>query len=314
MNAFDLYRAFQNVDDDILQRSERMHRPSISRRIRAAAACLVLILAMSVYAEASGGSVSNFFAPLFGMGKTDLVDDIGVPVGVSASADGYTITAEAVIGDRYNIAVIYTLSREDGKPLPDKLMIDYDRKFRGSGGGWQGWEKHENDPSKMYLIESWSMGQPVLGRFWAVSFSDLAIPGEGSEKTVIAGGPWELNFTLRYKDTSRKLSTGKLRVSDSVGNEYQIDQITISQVGIHMKGYQFAPEFGSEPVMIHFTAALILKDGTVLPLEDHGGGGHFKQGDRKAKVNFRAMFDAPLNLEEIDAVLICGTEFKVDLS
>ncbi len=314
MNAFDLYCAFQNVDDDVLQRCQNVKRTSVAmKRVKAAAACLVLILGMAVTAEATTGSVSNLFAPLFGMAQTELVDDIGVPVGVSASADGYTITAEAVIGDRYNIAVVYTLSRDDGQPLPEGLRIDYEKKAGGPGGGWTGWEKNEEDPSKIYFIESWSLGQAIRGRFWAVSFSNLAIQGEGDEKAIIAEGPWELKFTLRYKDTSHKIPVNKLRVSDGFGNDYQINQIWISPVGIYMKGYQFDPEFGGEQIMIHFNVSIVMKDGTVIPLEDHGAGGHFTEGDKKAKANFRAMFNIPLSLEDIASLLICGTEYPVDL-
>lgn len=219
------------MDDDVLQRCQNVKRTSVAKkRVKAAAACLVLILGMAVTAEATTGSVSNLFAPLFGMAQTDLVDDIGVPVGVSASADGYTITAEAVIGDRYNIAVVYTLSRDDAQPLPEGLRIDYEKKAGGPGGGWTGWEKNEEDPSKIYFIESWSLGQAIRGRFWAASFSNLAIQGEGDEKTIIAEGPWELKFTLRYKDTSQKIPVNKLRVSDELGNDYQINQIWISPV------------------------------------------------------------------------------------
>lgn len=314
MNAFDLYSAFQNVDDDVLQRSQKVKRRSMAlKRVRAAAACLVLILGLAVTAEATTGSVSNLLAPLFGMAQTELVDDIGVPVGVSASADGYTITAEAVIGDRFNIAVVYTLSRDDGQPLPEGLRVDYEKKAGGPGGGSLSWMKNEQDPSKISVIESWSLGQAIRGRFWAVSFSNLAIRGEGDEKTIIVEGPWELKFTLRYKDTSQKIPVNKLRVGDDFGNDYQINQIWISPVGIYMKGYQFDPEFGGEQIMIHFNVSIVMKDGTVIPLEDHGAGGHFTEGDKKAKANFRAMFNTPLKLEDIDSLLICGTEYPVDL-
>lgn len=168
-------------------------------------------------------------------------------------------------------------------------------------------------PSKISVIESWSLGQAIRGRFWAVSFSNLAIQNDGDEKTIIAEGPWELKFTLRYKDTSQKIPVNKLHANDDFGNDYQINQIWISPVGIYMKGYQFDPEFGGEQIMIHFNVSIVMKDGTVIPLEDHGSGGHFREGDKKAEINFRAMFDTPLNLEEIDSLLICGTEYKVDL-
>lgn len=314
MNALDLYSAFQAVDDDVLERSQTKARnPVVWKRMKAIAACFLLILGMAITAEASTGSVSNLLAPLFGMAQTELVDDIGVPVGASATADGYTITAEAVIGDKYNVAVVYTLSRDDGQPLPDNLHIDYWKNQRGSGGGSGEWIRNENDPSKISYVEKWEMANPIAGRYWSVTFSNLAM---GDQRTVIAQGPWELSFTLRYKNTSQRISANKLRVSDDFGNEYQVNQIWISPIGIYMKGYQFDPEnkHGASYLVAHFDVSLVMKDGTVIPLEDHSAGGHFTIGDSKAKVHFQALFDSPLDLETIDSLLICGTELKVDLS
>ena len=317
MNALDLYGAFQAVDDDVLERSQTKTRNSAAlKRIIATAACFLLILGMAVTVEASTGAVSNLLAPLFGMAQTELVDDIGVPVGVSATADGYTITAEAVIGDKYNVAVVYTISRDDGQPLPDNLSIDRWSNIGRTGGGSGEWIRNESNPSKISYVEKWEMANPIAGRYWSVTFSNLAISGEGDQRTVIAQGPWELSFTLRYKNTSQRISANKLRVSDEFGNEYQVNQIWISPIGIYVKGYQFDPEnkHGASYLMAHFDVSLVMKDGTVIPLEDHSAGGHLIIGDSKAKVHFQALFDSPLDFETIYSLLICGTELKIDLS
>lgn len=40
----------------------------------------------------------------------------------SVTVNGYTLTADAVIGDRYNIANVYTLTRDDGQPSGERLF------------------------------------------------------------------------------------------------------------------------------------------------------------------------------------------------
>lgn len=53
------------------------------------------------------------------MEDQEIVDHMGKPRGASVSADGHTITADTIIGDRQNMAEAYTLGElqqwhEDG--------------------------------------------------------------------------------------------------------------------------------------------------------------------------------------------------------
>lgn len=60
------------------QNARPKRRPLRRMVILAAAAA---ILTMSVGAELSDGSVSNLLAPLYGNAQTELVDNVGRPVG-----------------------------------------------------------------------------------------------------------------------------------------------------------------------------------------------------------------------------------------
>ena len=85
------------------------------------AACIALVLSIALTAEATNGTVSNLLAPIFGGAQTEIVDDIGVPIGASTSVNGYTLTVDAIIGDRYSVMIAYTLSRDDGQPIPENI-------------------------------------------------------------------------------------------------------------------------------------------------------------------------------------------------
>ena len=113
------------IDDEIIQKVNKartVKNPKLKiRRWAALAACFVLILSMALTAEATNGTVSNLLAPLFGGAQTEIVDKIGVPIGASTSVNGYTLTADAIIGDRYSVMIAYTLTRDDGQPIPENI-------------------------------------------------------------------------------------------------------------------------------------------------------------------------------------------------
>ena len=80
-------------------------RPLRFRRFAAAGAAAALVLSLGV-AGATGalGSAGEAFAGLFGGGaaETEIIDQIGYPIGASATSNGVTITADAIVGDTYS--------------------------------------------------------------------------------------------------------------------------------------------------------------------------------------------------------------------
>ena len=95
------------------------HRRPV-RRMALVAAAAVLVLAMGT-AGATGilRSAVEVFSPLFGgaPAQTEIIDQIGYPVGASDTDNGVTVTADAVMGDAYNAVIVYTISRDDGTAL-----------------------------------------------------------------------------------------------------------------------------------------------------------------------------------------------------
>ena len=120
INREQLLDSLDQLDDELLLEADQARQQRPRRRLPrglTAAACVALVLLATLTVEAQSGAVSSLLAPLFGGTRTEIVDHIGSPIGASVSADGYTITADAIIGDRYNLAVVYTLTRDDGQPL-----------------------------------------------------------------------------------------------------------------------------------------------------------------------------------------------------
>lgn len=314
MNEDHLMDSFGRIDDEVIQkvnlaRGKRRKKPNIRRWI-SLAACFVLIVSAALTAEATNGTVSNLLAPLFGGAQTEIVDKIGVPIGASTSVNGYTLTADAIIGDRYSVLIAYTLTRDDGQPLPEN--IDYQhRKVWASGYGTR-MIIDDNNPSVAHFHERKRRNDILLGRIATVSFSNLIIDN-GEEDIVVAEGTWELTFTIRYPDATEKLPVKSFNVTDDGGRKFKVKEIMLSPVGIHLDLVFFEPD-ATGGVFKDFSMSLIMTDGTELPLPDGGGGGGWKEGDKEADVSYYANFDTPIPYEEIQSIVICGNTYELNHS
>lgn len=316
MNRDRIVDSLGNVNEKVLwkvasARKYRKPKRAMGRWI-AIAACLGMLCSAALTAEATSGSVSNLLIPLFGGAQTEIVDKIGVPIGASTSVNGYTLTADAIIGDRYNVATVYTLSREDGQPIPEGIGF---QKWRpglgGSGGGSLSWvQRDETNPSVAHFIEKIRRQAPLIGRMITSSFSTLVIPNGEGEDSIVAEGTWELTYTLRYPDSSEKLPVKNLLVTDKGGSNYKVKKILLSPVGVHFDLILYDPVFEARK-LTDFEVSLRLTDGTVLSL-DGGGGGQMTEGDKTMKLRYSAMFDTPISRENIEAIIICGTDFVLE--
>ena len=300
------------IDDEIISKVDRARtirkpKPQI-RRWAAMAACFALIISMALTAEATNGTVSNLLAPLFGGAQSEIVDKIGVPIGASASVNGYTLTMDAIIGDRYSVMVAYTLSRDDGQAIPEN--IDFSSKgFSGSGYSTK-ILIDENDPSIAHFHLRWHRNEPIIGRIVTATFTDLVIDN-GEDDIVIAEGTWQIKYTLRYPDSTEELPVKAFEVVDNGGRKYKVKEILLSPLGIHLDMVFYEPEYEGG-IFKDFSVSMIMTDGTELPLPDGGGGGHWTEGDKKADVDYYAEFDIPIPREDIKAIVICGTTYELN--
>ena len=108
------------------------------------------VLALTVTAGAAGAlkPAAEAFSGLFGIvtpAQTEVIDHIGYPIGASDTDNGITVTADAIMADRYSYAVVYSVVRADGSPLfeglEDPLTVQFDdwdlnvADFQGGGHG-----------------------------------------------------------------------------------------------------------------------------------------------------------------------------------
>ena len=299
-------------------------------KLAAVLAAVLALLLGTAGAELADGAVSNLLAPLYGGAQTELVDSIGHPVDASATVNGYTLTADAVIGDRHNIAVVFTLTRDDGQPIPEGLVFDdwesnaFELSPFGGGGGGNGSNKPDPEhPDRMQFTYQWTLSGPILLRNFKLNARNLYVYDEESEsRQVVAEGEWNLSFTLRYRDATVSVPVDSLTVTGPEGDEFEIKKLELSPVGLHIDAVAPNAYFGLGPddppdpyasVMPGFQVLLRLADGTEVDTNRHcnvSGGG--SSDAATIKTTYDSFFDSPIPLEDIEAVVICGTEVPIE--
>ena len=332
MKALTFYQMLGEADEEMVADAHsRRKRRGHFRVLPLLAAALALLLMGAT--EATRGSVSNLFAPLYGSNRTEIVNGVGRPVSASATADGYTITAEAVIGDRHTFAIIYTLTRDDGAPIPDYIAFDdwSNSLLLGSVGGIRGAVEAEGLPANQKrLMEQWELGTPMLWRHAHITFSGLrrqAENGTPCNGPLLAAGPWELDFSLRYTDATRNVSIPKnMVVTDENGRQYAISKVQISPFGIHVDLTTPNPSAGyanyeayraagrpdeDQEYLPDFTIALKMRDGFESPRLGKSVASRSTFGEPSQKSSVNAHFDVPVLPEEVEAVVLCGTEVPI---
>ena len=315
------------------RRTERRTRRPLLRTALIAA-CLTAALAVTAGATGVLKSAAEAFAPIFGgsAAQTEIIDKIGYPVGASDTDNGVTITADAVLGDRYNAAIVFTITRDDGTALLPAGAEDAMLLVRGGGvdldilGGTHGgsWFVDE-DPTDdtVQLIQTVSSDVPINDCTATAKFEDLWLWDEESGESVpFAEGTWKLRFDVRYEDASVTLGGGETFTQD--GLAFTIDAVTVSPVAFKVdytvdsevrwsdSGSGQQSEADSREMQRYFENVEILlnkTDGTVLDLSYAGGS---ISPDCTAPPSApRAISSEILPMEEIESIRVGGVEFPL---
>lgn len=311
--------------------------PRMTRTLLAAA---VLCAALTITVGAAGGleSAAEAFRNLFELDpvKTEIVNKIGRPVGASDTHDGLTVTADAIMGDRYNVCIVYTLSNEDGTPLDalqngEKLRLSFgmpgamgafEGRLGGSQGGHGNCEFRDFVPGdgKIQYVEYLSANEemdPEKEKI-TVHFKNLYMQVQ-DEWTVLKKGDWKLKLALCYEDLSMELAQNEKKDfawEDVCGS---VKTLQISPLGIYMEyetdlalNVQIAELSEEEKQQLYsrmgqqyqVPVQIKKRDGTVLRQQDLMLGGSLVPDGEKTVCIRSGQFDEILPLEEIESVSI----------
>ena len=237
---------------EVLIMSERRPGRRRTRRWARVAAGLALALVLGgggTVAVAAGvlPNPADVLSDVFGAApaQTELLNEVGRPIGASATSNGVTVTAEAVAGDRFNYAVAYSIEFEDSAALEGiefheggtlTYVGDAFLRVDGamSGGGLA--RLYDADPGDNTLqlvqvmgVQTWN-DAGIVGRTARFSMSKLEIFTDEGEFKTLAAGDWNLKFEMNYVDTTVDLPASQTTTWQ--GSDVTIDAVTVSSVGV----------------------------------------------------------------------------------
>lgn len=327
MTQNDLLRAFDGVDDDMLQRSETGARRT--RRLPAllaAAAVTLGLMGAAAAADAGGiqGWLSGFWRETTGLEMTEgheaAVESLCAALGESVEADGVTVTADsAAVG----MDCFFLLLRVEGPELSEEsaygfagvdLRVEPD-PLDSAGGQWGYGVQSlgvDGGGAALLLLQYDFLTQdgfPDEARPMTVSLTltDFAQDPNADEPAVLAEGPWALTLEGGAL-ASTPLGDAEIAVEVAVpGAQPRMVGARARDVRLTATGLYFLLETDDEdalPAMDDVTA--VLDDGAVVRCRS-GGGVRLDDGT----VLFSFPWLVPVDPAEARCVRICGATLSV---
>lgn len=231
--------------------ARRLGRGRTHRWARVAAGlALALVLGGGGTVAVAAGVLPNpadVLSDVFGgaPAQTELLNEVGRPIGASATSNGVTVTAEAVAGDRSNFTVVYGIEFDDPSVLEGiepgedgtlPLVAEATRHVDGVSGGGGGSWFYDADPGDGTIQYAESMGfttwngAGIIGRTMRFSMSEIRVYDVRGEYVTLATGNWDLKFEMNYVDTTVDLPAGQETTWQ--GARVTIDAVAVSSVGV----------------------------------------------------------------------------------
>lgn len=181
--------------DRLLESAEQPEKPAVHRvrrfpRIAAVGVAAALVLSIGAGATGILKSASEAFAGVFGpTADTEIIDQIGRPIGASDTSNGVTVTADAILFDGYNYLISYTLEKDDGSAFdctknPDTGLYDLywkrsdstiGRGVDGASGSSYFYDENPSDNAIQY-VETMSYNDAVqTGDTVKITLGDLCV-------------------------------------------------------------------------------------------------------------------------------------------
>ena len=239
-------------------RPQRAHRRSPHRI--AAAIGIAAVLAIgggTAYATGTLTRAADSLAAVFGAGpaQTELIDQIGRPIGASCTSNGITITADAIIGMRHAYAVAYTIEKDDGTAFDELTMNQngaYNLVLDGGGsinaltalrlgvdasGGTRYTFDADPADNSLQIVEMTRIGgsdfslvgETLHFNATEIGFTRVGEDGRNLPSQAIATGDWNMSFKIDYEDLSVDLPVGQTFTIN--GNSAVVDELAVSPLG-----------------------------------------------------------------------------------
>ncbi len=299
-------------------RSMKNSRRAWKKTLAAAAVFACVILGMGTVSAAAGWlPVPDSFKKIFGINTDEEIETantMGTSTDVVAEDNGYKISAEGIIGDGKNMAVVVKIEKSDGSPLLENGRVPAAVEFRAAN------EQAVNDRD-----DSWSHGmmgsvdgsnhadsieyfivltyRKSAGNHVLISLEDMQLLADDGPTDI--SGKWELDIPFEIQDTFVNLARGqKFKYGNSEGT---IDELMISPIGFSVRVTTADQLTGSDfidmPMEIH------LKNGEAVELG--GGCGPEDNGDGTWSWRQDGIYGNMILLDNMESIVIGDTAFPM---
>ena len=315
------------------QAAHRRRRPV--RRTALIAAAVAVVLAVGAGATGVLESAVDALSPIFGgsAAQTEVIDKIGRPIGAGDTDNGVTITADAIIGDTYNAAIVYTIRRDDGTALLPEgtdarslLMGNFGYvglSVRGGSHGSAWFVDEVPGDDTIQLVQTITADVPISRCTATAEFENLCVWDDAaSESFPVVEGHWKFRFDVDYEDASVTLGGGEAFRQN--GMTFTVNTVTVSPVAVKVDytvdsevQWSNAPsgresEEDSRQMERYFENVEILltkKDGTVIDMSSSGGG--IRPGNGVTVCDKGEVFDKIIPLEELESISVGGIVYPI---
>ena len=314
-----------------------------TRRWARVAAGLALALALgggATVAVAAGvlPNPADVLSDVFGSApaQTELLDEVGRPIGASATSNGVTVTAEAVAGDRFNYAVAYSIEFDDPSVLEGiefheggtlTYVGDAFLRVDGSMSGGGLVRLYDADPGDNTLqlvqvmgVQTWN-DAGIVGRTARFSMSKLEIFTDEGEFKTLAAGDWNLKFEMNYVDTTVDLPAGQS--TTWLGSAVTIDAVAVSSLGVTVdytidrqigdlgpSGQMSDEALAEQAAVLGLPVIVTFADGTTFDATD-ANGSSMKRDDGTSTVSKATTYDRIIAADDIVSVTVGDVEIPV---
>lgn len=263
------------------------------KRLAIAAACFCMITAGAAVAHAAGvfQPVSEAFREIFHLGTdtAQISDNVGGSLGISDTYDDVTITADAVLGDDYNFAIVFSIKKRDGTAFnfnkkdiralnnPRNLKdfrsreIRTDKKLGNQGRSFHFYDVNPDATSIQFLCSCATNTNDSIGAKVTASFIDFGYYDSSSKFVPIITGYWDMTFPLNYVDSARHFVINQKIKQD--GETIIIKKADISPVGFYIEfEIRDAKKLKEIEIIQRIPLELVLADGKKINLRDKSNG------------------------------------------
>lgn len=318
-------------------RPQRAHRRSPHRIAAAIGIAAVLALGGgTAYATGTLARAADSLAAVFGAApaQTELIDQIGRPIGASCTSNGITITADAIIGMRNAYAVVYTIEKDDGTAFDELTMNErgvYNLNLDGGGsinaltalrlgvdasGGTRYTFDADPADNSLQIVEMTRIGgsdvslvgETLHFNATEIGFTRVGEDGRDLPSQAIATGDWNMSFKIDYEDLSVDLPVGQTFTIN--GNSAVVDELAVSPLGATITYTVDAVDGPSGPTGLETGAekrvgygdfTVTFTDGTTQEL---GSGYTSWQRDGKTVVQKTWFFDQIRDVDDIASITV----------